>query len=85
MLTQRDLPVQAYRFPAGQLMNKGLTLRAGQCHVHESLQPLYEHIEAGRIDPSFVVTHRLGLDQAPDAFETFKHKTDECMKVVLKP
>jgi threonine dehydrogenase-like Zn-dependent dehydrogenase len=66
-------------------MNKGLTLRTGQCHVHRYLKPLYEHIRSGRIDPSFVITHRVGLDTAPDAYETFKHKQDECVKVVLKP
>ncbi|HEX4720750.1 MAG TPA: zinc-dependent alcohol dehydrogenase [Thermoleophilaceae bacterium] len=73
------------KFPAGQFMNKGLTMRTGQCHVHRYLKPLLEHIEAGRIDPSFVVTHRLQLGQAPEGYETFKHKQDECVKVVLKP
>jgi threonine dehydrogenase-like Zn-dependent dehydrogenase len=73
------------KVPMGALMNKGLTLRTGQCHVHRYLKPLYEHIRKGEIDPSFVITHRLGLDTAPDAYETFKHKQDECVKVVLKP
>jgi threonine dehydrogenase-like Zn-dependent dehydrogenase len=73
------------KFPSGALMNKGLTLKAGQCHVHRYLKPLYEHIRNGAIDPSFVVTHRLGLGMAPDAYETFKHKQDECVKVVLTP
>jgi threonine dehydrogenase-like Zn-dependent dehydrogenase len=73
------------KFPAGALMNKGLTLKAGQCHVQRYIKPLYERIRNGEIDPSFVVTHRLGLDLAPDAYETFKHKQDECVKVVLKP
>ena len=73
------------KFPTGAFMNKGLQLRAGQAHVHKYLGPLYEHIKNGDIDPSFVVTHRLGLDHAPDGFETFKHKQDECVKVVLKP
>jgi threonine dehydrogenase-like Zn-dependent dehydrogenase len=73
------------KFPAGALMNKGLTLKSGQCHVHRYLKPLYEHIKNGAIDPSFVVTHRLELGLAPDGFETFKHKQDECVKVVLKP
>jgi threonine dehydrogenase-like Zn-dependent dehydrogenase len=73
------------KFPSGAFMNKGLTLKAGQCHVHRYLKRLYEHIRNGAIDPSFVVTHRLGLDLAPDAYETFKHKQDECVKVVLKP
>ena len=73
------------KFPMGAVMNRGLSIRTGQCHVHRYLQPLYERIRNGDIDPSFVVTHRLGLDLAPDAYETFKHKQDECVKVVLKP
>ena len=73
------------KFPSGAFMNKGLTLKTGQCHVHRYLPKLYDHIRNGDIDPSFVVTHRLELGLAPDAFETFKHKQDECVKVVLKP
>jgi threonine dehydrogenase-like Zn-dependent dehydrogenase len=73
------------KFPAGAFMNKGLTMKTGQCHVQRYLEPLYERVRNGDIDPSFVVTHRLGLDMAPDAYETFKHKQDECVKVVLKP
>ena len=73
------------KFPTGAFMNKGLTLKAGQCHVQRYTKPLYERIKKGEIDPSFVVTHRLGLDMAPQGFETFKHKQDECVKVVLKP
>jgi threonine dehydrogenase-like Zn-dependent dehydrogenase len=73
------------KFPAGQFMNKGLTLRSGQCHVHRYLKPLLAHIEKGDIDPSFVVTHHMELGKAPEGYETFKHKQDECVKVVLKP
>jgi threonine dehydrogenase-like Zn-dependent dehydrogenase len=73
------------KFPSGAFMNKGLTMRTGQCHVHRYTRRLYERIRDGEIDPSFVVTHRVGLDLAPDAYETFKHKLDECVKVVLKP
>ncbi len=73
------------KFPTGAFMNKGLQLRSGQAPVHKYLKPLYEHIRNGNIGPSFIVTHRLGLDMAPDAYETFKHKKDECVKVVLKP
>jgi threonine dehydrogenase-like Zn-dependent dehydrogenase len=73
------------KFPSGAFMNKGLQLRAGQCHVQKYLRPLYERIRDGQIDPSFVVTHRLGLDDASNGYETFKHKQDECVKVVLKP
>jgi threonine dehydrogenase-like Zn-dependent dehydrogenase len=73
------------KFPAGAFMNKGLTLKAGQCHVQRYIKPLYDRIRNGEIDPSFVVTHRLELGLAPDAYETFKHKRDNCVKVVLKP
>jgi threonine dehydrogenase-like Zn-dependent dehydrogenase len=73
------------KFPSGALLNKGLTIKAGQCHVHKYLKPLYEHIRNGDIDPRFVVTHRIPLDEAPNGYETFKHKQDECVKVVLKP
>jgi threonine dehydrogenase-like Zn-dependent dehydrogenase len=73
------------KFPAGALVNKGLTMRTGQCHVQRYLEPLYERVRNGDIDPSFVVTHRLELGMAPDAYETFKHKQDDCVKVVLKP
>jgi threonine dehydrogenase-like Zn-dependent dehydrogenase len=73
------------KFPAGAFMNKGLTMKTGQCHVQRYLKPLYEHIRNGDIDPSFVITHELGLDDASNGYETFKHKEDECVKVVLKP
>ncbi|MDX6561620.1 MAG: hypothetical protein QOD65_1434, partial [Gaiellales bacterium] len=73
------------KFPAGAFMNKGLTLKSGQCHVHRYLEPLYERVKNGDIDPSFVITHRLSLGDAPNGYETFKHKEDNCVKVVLKP
>jgi threonine dehydrogenase-like Zn-dependent dehydrogenase len=73
------------KFPAGAWMNRGLTLKTGQCHVHRYLKPLLERIERGEIDPSFVISHHLPLDEAPHGFEMFKHKLDECTKVVLKP
>jgi threonine dehydrogenase-like Zn-dependent dehydrogenase len=73
------------KFPTGAFMNKGLTLKSGQCHVHRYIEPLYAHIRNGDIDPSFVVTHRLELGDAPIGYETFKHKQDNCVKVVLKP
>jgi threonine dehydrogenase-like Zn-dependent dehydrogenase len=73
------------KFPTGAFMNKGLQLRTGQAHVQKYTQPLLDLIRDGRIDPSFVVTHKLDLEMAPDAYETFKHKQDECVKVVLKP
>jgi threonine dehydrogenase-like Zn-dependent dehydrogenase len=66
-------------------MNKALTIKTGQTHVQRYLQPLLSRIEDGSIDPSFIITHRLGLDEAPEAYKTFRDKKDGCIKVVLKP
>jgi threonine dehydrogenase-like Zn-dependent dehydrogenase len=71
--------------PIGAAFNKGLTLKMGQAHVHRYLQPLFEMIERGEIDPSFIVTHTFPLEEAPEAYEIFKHKKDGCVKVVMKP
>ena len=73
------------KFPMGAVVNRSLTIRSGQCHVQRYLRPLLERIQKGEIDPSFVVTHTLPLDQAPQGYELFKHKQDDCVKVVLKP
>ena len=73
------------KFPIGTVLNRSLTIKAGQCHVQKYTRPLLERIEKGEIDPAFVITHKLPLDSAPDGYETFKHKQDECVKVVLKP
>ena len=73
------------KIPMGAAFNKGLTFRMGQTHVIRYMQPLLERIMRGEIDPSFVITHRLSLDDAPEGYEIFKHKEDECIKVVLKP
>jgi len=73
------------KFPMGSFMNRSLTMRTGQCHVQRYMKPLLERIERGDIDPSFVITHTLGLDQAAEAFDLFNHKQDDCIKVVLKP
>jgi threonine dehydrogenase-like Zn-dependent dehydrogenase len=73
------------KFPAGAWMNRSLTLRTGQCHVHKYLKPLLGHIESGAIDPVRIITHQLPLAEAPHGFEIFKNKQDNCEKVVLKP
>ncbi len=73
------------KIPMGAAFNKGLTFKMGQTHVHRYLQPLIEHIQRGDIDPSFVVTHTMPLEQAPHGYEIFKQKKDNCIKVVLKP
>jgi threonine dehydrogenase-like Zn-dependent dehydrogenase len=73
------------KFPIGSLMNRSLTIKTGQAHVHRYLRPLLGRIQNGDIDPSFVVSHHLPLEQAPQGYEMFKHKQDNCTKVVLKP
>jgi threonine dehydrogenase-like Zn-dependent dehydrogenase len=73
------------KFPLGSLMNRSLTIKTGQCHVHRYMKPLLEHIEKGDIDPSFVITHKMDLEDAPVGYDTFMFKEDECLKVVLKP
>lgn len=73
------------KVPFGAAFNKGLTMKMGQTHVHRYLQPLLDLIQEGRIDPSFVITHKLPLEQAPHGYEIFKNKKDNCIKVVLQP
>ena len=73
------------KFPMGAVMNRSLTIRSGQCHVQRYLRPLLERIRNGEIDPSFVVTHRLPLEDAPKGYEIFKNKQEDCVKVVLTP
>jgi threonine dehydrogenase-like Zn-dependent dehydrogenase len=71
--------------PLGAFMNKGLTLRAGQTHMQKYMPQLLERIENGDIDPSFIITHKVPLEYAPEMYHTFKHQMDGCIKVVLKP
>lgn len=73
------------KFPFGAAMNKGLTIKTGQTHVQRYTATLLEKIATGAIDPSFIITHRLGLEAAPEAYKTFRDKKDGCIKVVLKP
>jgi len=73
------------KVPIGAYMNKGLTMKTGQTHMMRYMQPLLERIQRGDIDPSFVVSHVLPIDQAPEAYKTFREKRDRCTKVVLKP
>ncbi len=73
------------KIPFGAAFNKGLTLKMGQTHMQRYLQPLLRRVEQGEIDPSFVISHRLRLDDAPDAYRTFRDKKDHCIKVVLDP
>jgi threonine dehydrogenase-like Zn-dependent dehydrogenase len=75
----------ADKLPIGALMNKGLTVRTGQTHVNRWTDDLLSRIEKGQIDPSFVVTHTVPLEQGPQMYKTFRDKHDGCIKVVLKP
>src|SRR3954465_9946306 len=71
--------------PIGAAFGKGLTFKMGETHVMKYLRPLLDRIEAGQIDPSFVITHRLPIDEAAEAYKLFRDSKDECIKVVLKP
>ena len=73
------------KIPMGQLMNKGLTIRTGQTHVNRWTDDLLHRIEEGQIDPSFVITHTVSLDEGPEMYKVFRDKQDSCIKVVLKP
>ncbi|HEY9283380.1 MAG TPA: zinc-dependent alcohol dehydrogenase [Pyrinomonadaceae bacterium] len=73
------------KIPFGAAFAKGLTFKMGQTHVHKYLRPLLERIEKGEIDPSFVITHRMRLADAPAGYEIFKHKQDNCIKIVMQP
>jgi len=75
----------ADKIPLGALMNKALTIKTGQTHVHRYVPELLDHVRHGRIDPSFVVTHRIPLSQAPHGYKIFREKQDGCIKVVLDP
>ncbi|WP_036486406.1 zinc-dependent alcohol dehydrogenase [Myxosarcina sp. GI1] len=75
----------ADKIPLGAIVNKALTLRSGQTHVQKYLQPLLERIQQEEIDPSFVISHRLNIEDAPKGYEIFRNKKDNCTKVVLKP
>lgn len=72
-------------FPMGPFMNKGLTMKSGQTHMQRYMKPLLDRIEAKEIDPSFVITHRVKLADAPKAYADFRDKKDGCIKVVLSP
>ena len=73
------------KFPMGPFMNRSLRMRTGQCHVHRYMAPLLQRIQAGQIDPSFVITHRMTLQDAPRGYQMFRDKQDDCEKIVLSP
>src|SRR4029079_8016960 len=75
--TMKDGPVHV-------VMNRSLTIKTGQCHVHRYMKPLLERIQKGEIDPTFIITHRMPLEQAPEGYKIFNQKLENCEKIVLK-
>jgi threonine dehydrogenase-like Zn-dependent dehydrogenase len=73
------------KVPMGAAFAKGLTFKMGQTHVPKYMLPLLERIKQGKIDPSYIITHRLGIEDAPNAYQIFEQKQDNCIKIVLKP
>jgi threonine dehydrogenase-like Zn-dependent dehydrogenase len=73
------------KIPFGSIMNRGITVKTGQTHVHRYLAPLLQRIVNGEIDPSFVITHRMTLKDAPEGFAKFRNKEDGCIKIVMRP
>jgi len=73
------------KIPMGPAMNKGLTFKMGQTHMMKYMKPLLERVQRGEIDPTFVITHRMSLDEAPEGYRIFQEKRDNCIKVVMKP
>jgi threonine dehydrogenase-like Zn-dependent dehydrogenase len=73
------------KFPMGAIVNRSLTIKSGQTHVQRYMRPLLKRIQDGEIDPSFVITHRMRLNDAAQGYEMFGGKHDDCMKVVMRP
>jgi threonine dehydrogenase-like Zn-dependent dehydrogenase len=75
----------ADKFPMGAIVNRSITIKSGQTHVHRYMEPLADMVQDGRIDPTFIITHRMRLDDAPEGYRLFRDKQDECIKVVMRP
>jgi threonine dehydrogenase-like Zn-dependent dehydrogenase len=73
------------KIPMGAFMNKALTMKTGQTHMMRFMKPLLDRVQNGDIDPSFVISHRVPIDRAPEMYKVFRDKQDHCTKVVLDP
>jgi threonine dehydrogenase-like Zn-dependent dehydrogenase len=73
------------KMPLGAAFNKGLTFKMGQTHMQKYMGPLLERVQNGEIDPSYIITHRISLDEVPEAYKKFRNKEDKCIKVMIKP
>jgi threonine dehydrogenase-like Zn-dependent dehydrogenase len=71
--------------PIGSWFQKGLTMKGGQTHVHRYMQPLLSRIQGGEVDPSSIISHRVGIEDAPEAYRMFRDKQEGCVKVVMRP
>jgi threonine dehydrogenase-like Zn-dependent dehydrogenase len=84
-ISQPGVFINEVSMPMGAFVGKALTMKSGQTHVQKYLQPLMKRIEANEIDLSFIITHRIGLEEGPEAYKTFRDKQDGCIKVVIRP
>jgi len=85
IVSQPGVFINAVPTMMGALIAKGLTMKTGQTHVQKYLEPLMAKIAEGEIDPSFLITHKIKLEDGPDAYKTFQEKKDGCIKVVINP
>jgi threonine dehydrogenase-like Zn-dependent dehydrogenase len=73
------------KFPMGAIVNKVLTLRSGQQHGQRYVERLFGYIERGELDPSYLMTHPLPLEDGPQGYRLFKEKSDGCLRAVFAP
>ena len=73
------------KFPVGAAISKGLTIRTGLTQAQRYVPTLLDHVKTGRVDPSYLLTHKLPLDRGPEGYQIFKKRRDECLRVVLDP
>jgi len=85
IIAMRGVFINKVSTPMGAVVAKALTIKTGQTHMQKYLAPLLQRIAEGEIDPSFIITDRVSLEEGPDAYKRFRDKTNGCIKVVLKP
>ncbi|MGA3223303.1 MAG: zinc-dependent alcohol dehydrogenase [Acidobacteriaceae bacterium] len=73
------------KVPFGAAFGKGITMKMGQTNMHNYMKPLLERIEKGQIDPSYIISHRISLDEAPDMYKVWRDKEDRVTKIVIDP
>jgi threonine dehydrogenase-like Zn-dependent dehydrogenase len=73
------------KVPFGAAFGKGITMKMGQTHMHRYMKPLLERIEKGQIDPTYIISHRITLDQAPEMYKVWRDKKEQVTKIVIDP